>query len=149
MIKLVCSKLGSEVICMTRSNKNYLGNTNALKYKTQEELKKGIDAYFKDCEKRKAPYTMSGLALALGIDRKTLINYAERDLFYALVKEAKDKVQKQLEENALANKSNATFTIFNLKNNYGWTDESKVETKIESNGILDDLVGALKDVKKD
>ena len=126
----------------------YLGNTNALKYKTEEQLKKGIDSYFKDCDKRKAPYTMSGLALALGVDRITLINYGKRDLFFTLIKDAKDKVQKQLEENALSNKSNATFTIFNLKNNYGWTDEQKVETKIQSNGILNDLIGALNDVKK-
>lgn len=124
-----------------------IGNTNALKYKSEEQLKKGIDAYFKDCEKRKAPYTMSGLALALGIDRTTLVRYSDRDSFATQIKEAKDKVQRQLEENALANKSNATFTIFNLKNNYGWTDESKVETKIESNGVLDDLIGAIKDVK--
>lgn len=132
---------------MARSNKNFLGNTNALKYKTEEQLKKGIDAYFKDCEKRKAPYTMSGLALALGIERKTLVNYAEREMFYSLIKDAKDKVQKQLEENALCGKGNSTFTIFNLKNNYGWTDEQKVETKIQSNGILEDLIGALNNVK--
>ena len=135
------------MICMARSNKNFLGNTNALKYKTEEQLKKGIDAYFKDCEKRKAPYTMSGLALALGIERKTLVNYAEREMFYSLIKDAKDKVQKQLEENALCGKGNSTFTIFNLKNNYGWTDEQKVETKIQSNGILEDLIGALNNVK--
>ena len=135
------------MICMAISNKNFLGNTNALKYKTEEQLKKGIDAYFKDCEKRKAPYTMSGLALALGIERKTLVNYAEREMFYSLIKDAKDKVQKQLEENALCGKGNSTFTIFNLKNNYGWTDEQKVETKIQSNGILEDLIGALNNVK--
>lgn len=130
------------------ANNGYIGNTNAMKYKTEEQLKKGIDAYFKDCEKRKAPYTMSGLALALGIDRVTLINYGKSDLFFTLIKDAKDKVQRQLEENALCGKGNATFTIFNLKNNYGWTDEQKVETKIQSNGVLDDLIGALKDVKK-
>ena len=90
---------------------------------------------------------MSGLALALGIERKTLVNYGNRDSFYTLVKDAKDRVQRQLEENALCGKGNSTFTIFNLKNNYGWTDESKVETKIESNGVLDDLIGAIKDVK--
>lgn len=107
----------------------YFGNTNALKYKTQEQLQKGIDAYFKECDEKEKPYTMSGLALSLGIDRVTLINYGKSDLFFTLVKEAKDKVQAQLEENALMGKGNATFTIFNLKNNYGWKDNLEIDGK--------------------
>ena len=95
-----------------------IGNDNALKYKDVDELQKGIDKYFKECDKKDKPYTMSGLALSLGIDRKTLINYGERDSYSTLIKKAKQKVECQLEENALMGKSNSTFTIFNLKNNY-------------------------------
>ena len=102
-------------------------NTNALKYKTEEALKKGIDDYFKNCDDRERPYTMSGLALHLGIDRNTLINYGKRESFYALVKEAKDRVQASIEENAFAGKYNSTFSIFNLKANYGWNDNPKTE----------------------
>lgn len=109
----------------------YIGNTNALKYKTQAQLKKGIDAYFKNCDATNKPYTMSGLALALGLDRKTLVNYSERDLFSTQIKEAKDRVQAQLEENALSGKGNATFTIFNLKNNYGWKDNIEVDNNAQ------------------
>ena len=90
----------------------YIGNTNALKYKTEKELQKGIDAYFKMCDEKEKPYTMSGLALSLGIDRRTLVNYADKDLFFSQIKEAKSRVQAQLEENALSGKGNATFTIF-------------------------------------
>ena len=36
----------------------------------------------------------------------------------------------QLEENALLNKGNPTFTIFNLKNNFDWKD--KIETNTEN-----------------
>lgn len=104
----------------------YIGNTNALKYKTQEALQEGIDAYFKMCDKEKRPYTISGLALALGVDRRTLVNYSNKDLFFSQIKSAKQKVQAQLEENALMGKGNAVFTIFNLKNNYGWVD--RIET---------------------
>ena len=107
----------------------YFGNTNALKYKTQEQLQKGIDAYFKECDEKEKPYTMSGLALSLGIDRVTLIRYGDKDLFATQVKEAKDRVQAQLEENALMGKGNATFTIFNLKNNYGWKDNLEIDGK--------------------
>ena len=105
----------------------YIGNTNALKYKTEKELQKGIDAYFKMCDEKEKPYTMSGLALSLGIDRRTLVNYADKDLFFSQIKEAKSRVQAQLEENALSGKGNATFTIFNLKNNYGWVDKQEVD----------------------
>lgn len=110
-------------------NNGYIGNTNAMKYKTQEELQKGIDQYFKDCDKNEKPYTMSGLAYSLGIDRVTLINYGKKDLFFTQIKNAKAKVQAQLEENALMGKGNAVFTIFNLKNNYGWTEKQEIETK--------------------
>lgn len=107
-------------------------NTNALKYKTKKALKQGIDDYFKNCDDRERPYTMSGLALHLGIDRNTLINYGKNELFYALVKEAKDRVQASIEENAFAGKYNSTFSIFNLKANYGWNDSPKEDEKKET-----------------
>ena len=116
------------------------GNTNALKYKSVEELKKGINKYFEDCDKDNKPYTMSGLAYSLGIDRVTLINYEKRDSFFTLIKGAKDRVQAQLEENALMGKANATFTIFNLKNNYGWSDKTEQEViNTHRYNIINDL----------
>ena len=121
----------------------YIGNTNALKYKTQEDLQKGIDKYFKDCDEKEKPYTMSGLALSLGVERKTLVNYGNKDLFYSQIKEAKQRVQAQLEENALTGKGNAVFTIFNLKNNYGWKDNIEVN----NNNQLDKLDEILENIK--
>jgi hypothetical protein len=126
----------------------YIGNTNAMKYKDKETLKKGINKYFQECDKKQKPYTMSGLAYSLGIDRVTLINYGKNDLFFTLIKEAKDRVQAQLEENALMGKGNATFTIFNLKNNYGWRDTVEVDNKNELSK-LDELLGEIrKDANK-
>ena len=108
----------------------YIGNTNALKYKTQEQLQEGIDAYFAKCDIDGRPYTMSGLALALGLDRKTLVNYSERDLFSTQIKNAKAKVEEQLEE-SLYRLGNNSGIIFNLKNNYGWTDKQELETNTQ------------------
>lgn len=108
------------------------GNTNALKYKDAEELKQKIDEYFIECDKKELPYTISGLAYALKIDRRTLVNYSYKESFFSLLNEAKSKIQKQLEENALKGKSNAQFTMFNLKNNYGWQDKQEVEAKVDS-----------------
>lgn len=126
-----------------KEKNGYIGNTNALKYKTQEQLQKGIDEYFIKCDEDKRPYTMSGLAYSLGIDRVTLINYGKTDLFFTLIKEAKDRVQAQLEENALVGKGNAVFTIFNLKNNYGWKDQTEVKNEHEITK-LDELLEAVK-----
>lgn len=126
----------------------YIGNTNALKYKTKEELKQGINKYFQECDEKEKPYTMSGLAYSLGIDRTTLVRYGDKDLFATLIKEAKQKVECQLEENALMGKANSTFTIFNLKNNYGWQDKSELEVKKDPIEDLTPLAELLKGEKK-
>lgn len=127
---------------------NYIGNTNALKYKTKEQLQEGIDKYFEECDAKEKPYTMSGLAESLDIDRRTLTNYNNNELFFPLIKKAKQKVERQLEENALMGKANATFTIFNLKNNYGWQDKSEVEVRKDPIEDLTPLAELLKGEKK-
>lgn len=117
-------------------------------YDNVDQMNKIVDKYFKDCKKDDRPYTMSGLAHALGMDRRSLINYSDRDEFFLTIKCARERVEQQLEENALGNKSNAVFTIFNLKNNFGWKDTTEVKVDEESSK-LDELIEALKDVKKD
>ena len=92
-------------------------------FKSVEEVEEKINAYFNYCEEKEKPYTMSGLAYYLEIDRKTLLNYSKNEEYFHTIKKARDKVQMQLEENALSNKSNPTFTIFNLKNNFDWKDK--------------------------
>lgn len=67
------------------------------------------------------PYTITGLALALGTSRETLVNYEERDNFFDTVKAAKMKCQNYAELHLFRGK-NATGAIFSLKNNYGWVD---------------------------
>ena len=126
-----------------------VGNTNALKYKTAEELQKGIDRYFQECDEKEKPYTMSGLAFSLDIDRRTLTNYSNKESFFPLIKKAKQKVEQQLEENALMGKSNATFTIFNLKNNYGWQDKTEVQVNKNPIEDLTPLAELLKGNKKE
>lgn len=133
---------------ITLQENGYIGNTNALKYKTKEKLQEGINNYFKDCDEKGLPYTMSGLAESLDIDRRTLINYSNNALFFSLIKKAKQKVERQLEENALTGKANATFTIFNLKNNYGWQDKTEMEIKKDPIEDLTPLAELLKGGKK-
>ena len=99
-------------------------------FNSVEELESKINNYFEYCNKENKPYTMSGLAYYLDVDRKTIVNYTKDEDYFPTIKKARDRVQMQLEENALLNKGNPTFTIFNLKNNFDWKD--KIETNAEN-----------------
>lgn len=112
-------------------------------YTSVEDMQKIIDEYFIICDEKEKPYTMSGLAYALDMDRKSLLNYSKDEQFFPTIKKAREKVEQQLEENALMGKANATFTIFNLKNNYGWRDQVEVKNENELSK-LDELLGAIK-----
>lgn len=111
-------------------------------YSDVDEMQNDIDKYFKNCDKKEKPYTMSGLAYALDMSRQSLINYSKDEKFFDTIKKAKQKVEQQLEENALMGKGNSTFTIFNLKNNFEWKDNVEVKTNaIEDLTTLADMLG--------
>lgn len=110
-----------------------------MKFKTVEELQDKIDEYFAYCDNRiqqvyspksesvievinPAPYTMSGLASYLGIDRGTVLNYSKDEKFFSTIKAAREKVHADVETRLM--EKNATGAIFNLKNNFGWKDQT-------------------------
>ena len=102
------------------------------KYKTTSEIDVKIEKYFAECDKDGIPYTVTGLAVALGMSRQGLLNYCARkddneEPFFDSIKRAKDRVERKIEEGLLSGKFNATGAIFNLKNNYGWKDKQEVE----------------------
>lgn len=104
------------------------------KYKSKEELQEKINKYFEQCRKNNKPYTVTGLALALDLDRKALINYGKNEEFSNTIKKAKAIVENYLEENLVSGQGNSTGIIFNLKNNYGWKDKQEninIETNYE------------------
>ena len=115
-----------------------------------KEVEEKINAYFNYCEEKEKPYTMSGLAYYLGISRQTLVNYSNQDQFFDTIKKARDRVQMQLEENALSNKANPTFTIFNLKNNFDWKDkiEQTNDSLSEINKNIMNVANLLNNPKK-
>lgn len=116
-------------------------------FKNVEEVEEKINAYFNYCEEKGKPYTMSGLAYYLEISRQTLINYSNKDEYFDTIKKARDRVQMQLEENALSNKANPTFTIFNLKNNFDWKD--KVEVKNTNLPKVEELLSKIESEAND
>ena len=104
------------------------------KYNNKEELQNKIDNYFNQCKAENRPYTVTGLALALDLDRKALINYSKNEEFSNTIKKAKAIVENYLEEHLISGQGNSSGIIFNLKNNYGWKDKQEninIETNYE------------------
>ena len=105
-----------------------------LKFKTAKGLKTKITKYFKECEDKKKPLTITGLALALDTNRQTLLEYEgevegreKKDPLYAdTIKKAKLMCEAFAEERLFSG-GTVAGVIFNLKNNYGWKDEQKIE----------------------
>lgn len=95
------------------------------KYTEVDIMQQKIDLYFKICDKTDKPYTMSGMALALDMDRKSLLNYSKDDKFFPTIKRAKARIEQQLEEN-LYRLGNNSGVIFNLKNNFAWEDKQEL-----------------------
>jgi len=115
-----------------------------LKFKSVNELQTKIEAYFNSCYKtciddtgleykeNIRPLTMSGLAVALDTTRQTLINYANKEEYFATIKNARSIVEAYAEEN-LFSARNPAGTIFSLKNNYSWIDKQEIVQDINAN----------------
>lgn len=108
------------------------GKGNPRKYPNVEVLQQAIDAYFEECDAKGEPYTVTGLALALDIDRSTLLRYEKEfeEDYRTTVKKAKTRVENNIEKFSMMGKYNPTMAIFNLKNNFGWKDKQEVESTV-------------------
>lgn len=103
-----------------------------LKYTSVEDMQRDIDRYFVECDEKGKPYTVSGLAYALGTNRQTIINYESKEEFFDTVKRAKEKIELFNEEMLYSKDVSTTGVIFNLKNNYGWKDKQEIEAEVNS-----------------
>lgn len=110
-------------------------------YLHPDELIHDIDLYFQSCFVERngitvqiRPLTLSGLANALGVDRRTLANYADPnypkqydEALAPVIKKARSIIEQFYEEQLVWHKGNPAGLIFALKNfNSGWKDEHKV-----------------------
>lgn len=105
------------------------------KYERVEDMEKDIEKYFAKQDAEGLPYTVSGLALALGMTRETLLRYEENDIFSDTIKRAKQKIEEYVETRLFVS-GIATGVIFNLKNNFGWKDKQEIEQNGEMNNTV-------------
>ena len=105
-------------------------------FKTVEELQVRIEAYFASCWKEDPlgmedpvmlrPYTITGLAVYLDTSRETLLRYERNEEFYDTVKAAKEMIRAWTEEQLFRN-TQVAGVIFNMKNNWGFSDKTEHE----------------------
>lgn len=131
-------------------------------FTTVEELESKIDEYFAYCDNRirqvysaksegvievldPAPYTMSGLAVFLGMDRRSLLNYSKNEKFFPTIKAARDKVEVDVEERMNDKQTFTPGLIFNAKNNFDWKDKSEIDQNIRLPKPLADVSDVFND----
>jgi len=114
-----------------------------------DQMQPLIDAYFAKCDtgkpteyfdkRRKTvvkiadsePYTMEGLALALGFATRQMINdYIKRPLFTFIISRAKTKIANQWASGAFTGRYNDRFATFMLIANAGYPNINKTEINI-------------------
>lgn len=109
---------------------NEFGNPvgQPLKYKSKSALRKAVVKYFNKCEEEKRPPTLSGLALALKVDRKTILNYSKRDKYFPTIQNAKLICEAYAEEQLFRGSGPVAGVMFSLKNNFdSWKEKSEVK----------------------
>lgn len=109
------------------------------KFTDAEKFKTDVQEYFDIAEQQGKVPTITGLAVYLDTDRKTLQNYKSKDEFLPSIKMALSRCEAAVEQLALQGKLNPAMSIFTLKNNYGWVDKSEVDNKHE---VVTPILGA-------
>lgn len=80
------------------------------------------------------PPTISGLCLALGIDRKTWQHYADGNLnprHAPICEDVRLRIEAYLEGQLLTREKSLQGIIFNLQNNYGWRERHEHAQTVE------------------
>ncbi len=123
-------------------------------FESADQMQKLIDAYFVECDGKpfldkdgnpmrnkdgkiirddRRPYTITGLALALGFNsRQALLNYEGKEEFYDTIVRAKARVERYAEERLYDNHG-ANGAKFSLANNFkGWSEKQQIEGSINT-----------------
>ena len=124
-----------------------------------EELTQKIIKYFQYMEnennklklmdEKLIPCTITGLCNYLDIVRDTWCEYGKKPEYSDSIKKAKQTVEQHVEEGLLNGTLSTIGAIFNLKNNFGWTDKINITTNKEPEKLTqDDIKNKLDEIKK-
>ena len=102
-------------------------------FNNPEQLKTLVDNYIKECNDNDKPPTIAGLAYSLGVDRKTIWNYEQRDEFFPIIKKARDFIMSELEIKLMQEGKGGQ--IF-LAKNYGYADKVEIENTGDPNTYI-------------
>lgn len=105
-------------------------------FDTADEFTAVAEAYFAKREAEDKPFTVNGLALALGMTRETLLRYGEKDGFSDAVKAVRARLEDHWESRLAG--GNAAGTIFWLKNQ-GWSDKTETELYGKGGGPVEQV----------
>ena len=105
-------------------------------FDTPEEFTAVADEYFAKREAEDKPFTVNGLALALGMTRETLLRYGEKEGFSDAVKAVRARLEDHWETRLAG--GNAAGTIFWLKNQ-GWSDKTETELYGKGGGPIEQV----------
>lgn len=109
-----------------------------LKFGSVDELNMAIAQWLDVRKSAELPLTLSSLAVHLECDRKTLLNYSNKEEFFPTIKHVRQMCEASTED-ALFIGKNAAGPIFSLKNNYGWVDKTEADLN-HSGGIAVETV---------
>lgn len=89
-------------------------------------LRNAVESYIIDCENYNERLTITGMALALGLTRQSLVKFDKSDdkEVIAVIDYAKQRVEEQLEQRLSGNSPSGA--AFNLKANFGWQEVTKL-----------------------
>ncbi len=77
-------------------------------------------------KKKKRPYTISGLCLALGISKKEFEKLKTNKCFSSAVEMTLLRIEAYLEENSISGAINGTLALAILKEHFGWGEKNDV-----------------------
>ena len=107
-------------------------------FDSPEEFTRIAEEYFSKREAEDKPFTVNGLALALGLCRQSLLNYGEKPEFLDAVKAIRARLEDHWESRLGG--GNAAGTIFWLKNQ-GWSDKTEQTISGPNGGPIETVTG--------
>ena len=97
-----------------------------LKIESPEQMEQILNEYFETTEENKI--TLTGICLALNLDKSNFYEYEKREGYEDIVKRARMIVENSYEISLREN--GRTGDIFALKN-FGWTDKQEIDTNTQ------------------